>query len=64
MTEYTFEAVVKLRVKNVEDFMEAATMAEEFFSAGLEQLAYSSDDEDDHYAIDGVNINWNGSQKW
>lgn len=64
MAEYTFEAVVRLRVKDVEDFIEAAAMAEEFFSTGLEQLAYSSDDEDDHYAIDGVNIDWNSSRQW
>lgn len=63
MSDYTFEAVVKLRVK-ADDFYEAAERAEEFFSAGLEQLAYSSDDEDDHYAIDGVNINWNSSREW
>lgn len=64
MAEYIFEAIVRLRVKNVEDFMEAAERTEEFFSVGLEQLAYSSDDEDDHYAIDGVNINWNSSREW
>ena len=64
MAEYTFDAVVRLRVKDVEDFMEAAAMAEEFFSIGLEQLAYSSDDEDNHYSIDGVNIDWNSSREW
>lgn len=64
MAEYTFDAIVRLRVKDVEDFMEAAAMAEEFFSIGLEQLAYSSDDEDNHYSIDGVNIDWNSSREW
>ena len=64
MAEYTFDAIVRLRVKDVEDFMEAAAMAEEFFSIGLEQLAYSSDDEDNHYSIDGVNIDWNNSREW
>lgn len=64
MDEYTFEAIVRLRVKNVEDFMEAAEKAEEFFSIGLEQLAYSTDDNDDHYEIESVNIDWNSSRKW
>lgn len=64
MDDYTFEAIVRLRVKNVEDFMEAAEKAEEFFFTGLEQLAYSTDDNDDHYEIDGVNIDWNSSRKW
>lgn len=64
MAEYTFEAIVRLRVKDAEDFIEAAAMAEEFFSTGLEQLAYSSDDEDDHYAIDGVHIDWSASKEW
>lgn len=64
MDDYTFEAIVRLRVKNVEDFMEAAEKAEEFFSIGLEQLAYSTDDNDDHYVIESVNIDWNSSCKW
>lgn len=64
MDDYTFEAIIRLRVKNVEDFMEAAERAEEFFSIGLEQLAYSTDDSDDHYEIDSVNIDWNSSRKW
>ena len=64
MDDYTFEAVVRLRVKNVEDFMEAVEKAEEFFSVGLEQLAYSTDDNDDHYEIEGVKIDWNSSRKW
>ena len=64
MDDYTFEAIVRLRVKNVEDFMKAAEKAEEFFSIGLEQLAYSTDDNDDHYEIEGVNIDWNSSRKW
>ena len=64
MNDYTFEAIIRLRVKNVEDFMEAAEKAEEFFSIGLEQLAYSTDDNDDHYEIEGVKIDWNSSRKW
>ena len=64
MAEYTFEAIVRLRVKNVEDFMEAAERTEEFFSIGLEQLAYSTDDEDDCYSIDGVHIDWGAAREW
>ena len=37
MSDYTFEALVRLRVK-ADDFHEAAERAEEFFSIGLEQL--------------------------
>ena len=64
MSDYTFEAIVRLRVKNVEDFYEAAEKAEEFFSVGLEQLAYSSDDEEDYYSIDGVHIDWGATREW
>lgn len=64
MAEYTFEAIIRLRVKNVEDFIEATERAEEFFSIGLEQLAYSTDDEDDYYSIDGVNIDWGAAREW
>ena len=63
MFDYTFEALVKLRVK-ADDFYEAAERAEEFFSVGLEQLAYSTDDEDDCYSIDGVNIDWGAAREW
>ena len=64
MADYTFEAIVRLRVKDVEDFIEAAELAENFFSLGLANLVYSDDDDDDHFEIDGVNIDWNTSRKW
>lgn len=54
MADYTFEAVVRLRVKNVEDPYEAAQLAEEFFSVGLDNLAYSDDEDDNHYEIEEV----------
>ncbi len=64
MADYTFEAIVKLRVKDVEDFMEAAEYAEDFFHAGLANLAYSDDLEDDHYEIDAVKIDWGAARQW
>lgn len=64
MSDYTFEALVRLRVSNTEDFREAAERAEEFFSIGLEQLAYSTDDEEDYYSIDGVHIDWGAARQW
>ena len=63
MSDYTFEALVRLRVK-ADDFYEAAERAEAFFSIGLEQLAYSTDDEDDCYSIDGVHIDWGAAREW
>ena len=63
MSDYTFEALVRLRVK-ADDFHEAAERAEEFFSIGLKQLAYSTDDEDDCYSIDGVHIDWGAAREW
>ena len=63
MSDYTFEALVRLRVK-ADNFYEAAERAEEFFSVGLEQLAYSIDDEDDCYSIDGVHIDWGAAREW
>ena len=63
MSDYTFEALVRLRVK-ADDFYEAAERAEEFFSVGLEQFAYSTDDEDDCYSIDGVRSDWGAARKW
>lgn len=59
---YTFEARVKLRVEE-DDWMNAAEYAEEFFSAGLESLAYSSNPDDDKYSIEGVTIDWNASKE-
>ena len=53
MSDYTFEALVRLRV-TADDFHEAAERAEEFFSTGLEQLAYSTDDEEDYYVCGGI----------
>ena len=63
MPDYTFDAIVRLRV-SADDFHEAAERAEEFFSVGLEQLAYSTDDEDDCYSIDRVHIDWGAARKW
>ena len=64
MADYTFEAIVRLRVKDVEDFIEAAELAENFFSLGLANLAYSDDENDDHFEIDGVNIDWGAARQW
>lgn len=64
MSDYTFEAIVRLRVKDEEDFIEAAERAEEFFYQGLSSLAYSDDPDDDHYEIEGVNIDWGAAREW
>lgn len=52
--DYLLEATVKLRIKNVEDEYEAAALGEAFFSEGLASLAYSDDEDDDHYEIEQV----------
>ena len=58
MADYIIEATVKLRVKDADNFIDAAELAEEFFGIGLENLAYSDDEDDDHYEIEGVKIHW------
>jgi hypothetical protein len=40
----------------VEDDDEAMLYAEQFLYDGLASLAYSSDPDDDHYSIEGVNF--------
>lgn len=59
---YTFEALVTIEVDD-DDWMNAAEYAEEFFTVGLEQLAYSSDPDDDKYTVKGVRINWGASKE-
>ena len=56
MADYVMEAVVRLRVTNVEDEYEGWERAMEFFSQGLNHLAYSDDPDDDHYEIDECRI--------
>lgn len=63
MADYIIEAIVRLRVKDVEDFMEAGEYAEDFFFNGLADLAYSDDPTDDHYGIESVKIDWGASRE-
>lgn len=56
MADYVMEAVVRLRVINVEDEYEGYDRALEFFHAGLNHLAYSDDTDDDHYEIEECRI--------
>ena len=52
MADYVMEAVIRLRVKDVEDEYDGWEKAMEFFSQGLEYLACSSDPDDDHYEFE------------
>lgn len=56
MADYIITARIMLRVKNVKDDYEAYEFGENFLTLGLESLAMSTDDEDDHFEIEGVKI--------
>ena len=56
MADYVMEAVIRLRVKDVEDEYDGWERAMEFFSQGLNHLAYSSDSDDDHYEIEECKV--------
>ena len=56
MAEYIMEARVRLRILDAEDDYEGRQLGEDFFSIGLQSLAMSSDLDDDHFEIEGVNF--------
>ena len=56
MADYIADVRLQLRIKNVEDDDEAMLYAEQFLYDGLTSLAYSSDPDDDHYSIEGINF--------
>lgn len=53
--EYIIEMSIQLLVKDVDDVDEAIDYAEDFI-LGLNELAYSSDKDDDHYGIERAQI--------
>mgnify|MGYP003314552521 CR=1 FL=1 len=55
--EYVIDMRVRLRVKNVAD-EESAIRYIENFSVGLQSLAESDDEYDDHYRIDNAEFEW------
>lgn len=56
MADYIMTAQVTLRVKNAKDDYEAWEFGENFLTFGLESLAMSTDDEDDHFEVEGIKI--------
>lgn len=56
MADYIMTAQVMLRVKNTKNDYEAWEFGENFLTFGLESLAMSTDDEDDHFEIAGIKI--------
>lgn len=56
MADFVMEAVVRLRVINVEDEYEGWDRAMEFFGQGINHLAYSDDPNDDHYEIEDCRV--------
>ena len=56
MSEYIMEARVRLRILDAEDDYEGRQLGEDFFTVGLQSLAMSTDPEDDHYEVEGVNF--------
>lgn len=53
--EYIVEMSIQLLIKDVNDVDEAIDYAEDFI-LGLNELAYSSDEDDDHYGIERAQI--------
>lgn len=56
MAEYIMEARVRLRILDAEDEYEGRELGESFLTLGLQSLAMSSDLDDDHFEIEGVNF--------
>lgn len=54
MAEYIMEAKIRLRIKDAEDEYEGRELGESFLTLGLQSLAMSSDLDDDHFEIEGV----------
>ena len=56
MADYIADVRLQLRIKDVEDDDEAMLYVEQFLYDELASLAYSSDPDDDHYSIEGINF--------
>lgn len=56
MSEYIMEARVRLRIKDAKDEYEGRELGETFFTLGFQSLVMSTDPEDDHYEVEGVNF--------
>ena len=54
MAEYIMEARIRFRIKDAEDEYEGRELGESFLTLGLQSLAMSSDLDDDHFEIEGV----------
>lgn len=54
--DYIADVRLQLRIKNVKDDNEAEEYARQFLYEGLADLAYSDDEDDDHYEIESVNF--------
>ena len=55
--EYTIDIKLCLRIKDVEDEIEAENYISQFQS-GISEFIYSSDPDDDHYEFDAVLPDW------
>ena len=56
MADYIADVRLRLRIKNVKDEYDAMQYAEQFLFEGLADLAYSDDENDDHYEIENVSF--------
>ena len=54
MADYIADVRLRLHIKNVKDKYNAMQYAEQFLFEGLADLAYSDDENDDHYEIESV----------
>lgn len=61
--EYTIDIKLSLRVKDVEDEIEAQNYIDDFLT-GIYEFIYSSDPDDDHYEFDAVQPDWRTFTEW
>ena len=61
--EYIIDIKLRLRVKDVEDELEAENYIDSF-TCGISEFIYSSDPDDDHYELDSVLPDWNTFEEW
>lgn len=61
--EYTIDIKLSLRVKDVEDEIDAERYIDDLLG-GINEFIYSSDPDDDHYEFDAVIPDWRTFKEW
>ena len=56
-SEYTINVKLKLRIVDAQDEYHASELIDSFLY-GVSEMCYSSDEHDDHYRLDGAEIDY------